>query len=460
MGLDLLRARVSMLGGLFPQQAKFVFDQRKRRCALCTRRSGKTFGLGVWLVEGAIVKPRTTSLYLAITRGHAERLLWPILTRIDALYGLHARFDSQKLTMTLSNRSIVWLGGCDHKAEAEKYRGDAYWRVAIDEGASFPDYLGGVIEDIIDPALADHDGEIVIAGTPGAVCAGVFWTLTDGDGTLPTWPTHRWSVLDNPHLPHVTEEWLQRKIAEKRWAEDNPTLLREWRGRWVHDESALVYRLAPDSARRQLPLLERDKWEFVIGVDLGASAKQKSTAFVVVSHHPRSQVAWVVRAEAKSGMIPSTIARHLKDLLKTFKGSKIVVDAGALGAGYVEEFRKRHALPVEAAEKRDKPAFIELLNGDLQARTLLIYSPGCEGLLDELRRLPWNEDRTGADDRFADHMSDAMLYAWRRLRHWQAEGEDAPDAMPGEPGWGAEEEARIEAAMEERYAPKKHWWEP
>jgi hypothetical protein len=173
--------------------------------------------------------------------------------------------------------------------------------------------------------------------------------------------------------------------------------------------------------------------QYVLGVDLGASQRAPTTAFVVVAYHfEQPNKVWVIKSEAKAGMIPSTIADEIKAYLTNtsqdhLENMRIVMDAGALGMGYVQEMRQRYNIPVEPARKQDKLAYRKLMNGDLQRGTLKIVTDTNKELCDELRTLIWDEKGRDAHPSCNDHLTDAMLYAWREAKHWLA---TAPDIMP------------------------------
>ncbi len=167
----------------------------------------------------------------------------------------------------------------------------------------------------------------------------------------------------------------------------------------------------------------------VLGVDLGASENVATTAMVANSWERYRKSVTARYGKRYAGLIPSTGADELRRLLKTYDASYAVVDPGALGNGYIEEWRMRHQLPVKAAEKRDKFAYIELLNGELdQGRAFIEDNPDTKDLAEELDLLQWNEDRDGFDERFMDHATMAWVYSWRDCYGW-SEG-DAPTKGP------------------------------
>jgi hypothetical protein len=190
---------------MFPAQRAFFEDMAKRKAALCSRRAGKTFGVACWLYEGGRDCPKGLSVYICLSRNNARLILWATLIAINDKYNLNLWFRTMdnQLIVQLPNGHKIWLAGCKDSAEVEKFRGTKIRRAAIDEAASFGEYLRGLVFDVLDPALLDYDGEICLIGTPGVIPAGLFYEITTGRGygqdAASKWATHSWTELDNPH---------------------------------------------------------------------------------------------------------------------------------------------------------------------------------------------------------------------------------------------------------------------
>jgi hypothetical protein len=268
-------------------------------------------------------------------------------------------------------------------------------------------------------------------------------------------------VLDNPYIPHAAE-WLAKKRIDNRWDERHPTYRREWLGQWVRDANALVY---PYDGRRNVimdehgqptSVLPEGEWRRILGVDLGASEQDASTAFVLVAYRRGHPELYVLRAWKRAGMTPSRIAAELQRVRSEDGVTQIVVDAGGLGGGYVREFNERYGLAVEA-EKRHKRAYVEIVAGELLSGVIRLDPFACRDLVDEWTLLQWNEDRSEPDERFLDHCSDAALYALRAARaHYRPEQEGP---KPGTAEYLEAEVRRAKLAAEARVrnAKAKEW---
>jgi hypothetical protein len=211
---------------------------------------------------------------------------------------------------------------------------------------------------------------------------------------------------------------MEEILKRRNWTKENPTYRREWLGEWVLDLDALLYKFN----RQKNTVSERPSgiaWTNILGIDLGFN---DATAFVVMSYSESSKQSFVIHSEAQSEMIPSEIAEKTKSLMERFKIASIVADTGGLGKSIAEELRRRHALPIKAAEKVDKATRISFINGDFIDRNLFVLSH-CNALIEQLETVAKN-DKGLEDDRTPVDLCDAMLYAYNESKHWSFEPKD------------------------------------
>jgi len=181
----------------------------------------------------------------------------------------------------------------------------------------------------------------------------------------------------------------------------------------------VVYKIQED--RNVVHSLPAGELTYVLGIDLGY---EDSTAMVVLGYDDSTGYCWVVESKAETKLIPSAVAARVDRLAQRYDFTKIVADTGGFGKGYVEEMNQRFGMFVEPAQKSKKLTYIELLNGDLQSGVLRFYKPRNQELIDELGSLLWLEttsgevDHTTIDERFPNHLSDALLYGWRACRQY------------------------------------------
>lgn len=402
--------------GLFAQQRRFVEDSSRFKAAVCSRRAGKTLAAVHYLLGVALGRAGALCLYIALTRLSAKRILWRELVKLNAKHKLGASFNASELTVELPNGSQVVLTGAQEEADIEKWRGSPYDLVVIDEAASFGPHIETLVLEVLQPALMDHKGTLALIGTPNARCAGWFHDVTTG--VRPGWSTHKWTMLDNPFMPPDIAQELEMLKVQHGWTEQTPAYLREMRGLWVRSDDDLVY--AYDPTRNDFDELpEGHAWEHVLGVDVGFRDR---TAFVVLAWSEACPAAYVIHAEHHAKLIPSTIAPIITRLKDKY-AARVVMDCGALGVGYAEEFRQRHGLIIEAAQKTEKMVAIEHLNDDLRAGRLFIRDEG--PLPEELKVLQYDTrgqardpNARKEDPHQPNDLCDALLYAHRMSRHY------------------------------------------
>jgi hypothetical protein len=306
--------------------------------------------------------------------------------------------------------------------DVEKYRGPRYWKVGIDEAGSFPpNLLQYLVNDILDPALMDLDGEMALTGTPGLVPTGYFHDVTTGTDDIEQWSTHSFTCLDNPYVKG--EAYLARKLKENRWTEDHPTYRREYLAQWVTDLEATIY---PYVASRNACWDPPKDVDFkALSIDLGWS--DAATFTVSVSKFGVADV-WVLRSYGKSSMTTAMVAQEIHRLRAEFGGfNSIVVDTGGLGKTICEDLSRTYGLGTVAADKKQKPVAIRAVADALRAGTLHVVPSGCEQLIGEWQVLPWSEDRLGHHEQYADHCSDGMLYGYRAHPVWENWDKEPPE---------------------------------
>ena len=403
--LLLRRAEVATLAhGCHDKQLAFVRDKSDRIAVLAGRRSGKSHGVCVRLLRACRMHPGETVAAIALSRGKAWQIYGSALERIGRNLGikLERKTIEGQLSIVTPWGSRIWIAGCANTAEVEKFRGDRLAAVAIDECDSMRAYLQPLVEDSVGPALEDLGGWLSLSGTPGAIPDGYFWQATTGQHI--DWSVHRFDVRDNTYMPSPDDilAKAQRRLPDA-------TYRREWLGEWVRDDDALIYHY--DAQRNGCRVADVQAAHTVIGIDLGYV---DSCAWVVLKYTPGDAHRYIVECKQEAGLPPSRAAAYTEQLMRKYPGAILVADVGGLGKGYATEWAYRYGIHVSAADKQGKAGYTSMMAGDLLNGSLKVDPYTCSELLNEWQLLQWNEDRTNHDERCANHLSDAALYAWRR----------------------------------------------
>jgi hypothetical protein len=451
---------------LFGPQLKFARDPAPFADAVCSRRAGKSVGVGAWLIEGPLENPQAPSLYATLTRASAKRIIWPTLLDLNRRYDLGFEPNEAELILKRNGLGAVYLIGVDNKSEIEKARGVGWGRVAIDEAQALPSYLKEFVEDVLTPALMDHNGRLRLIGTPSPVPVGYFHDTTKD----PEWEHHHWTVFQNPWIEKKSgkkpEEHLAAVLRRRGVTSDDPSIQREWFGRWAHDPNALVFRYeASRNAYSALPPLG-GTWRYAIGIDVGFDDADAIAVLAWSDQDPRT---WLIEEHVQPKQDITSLAELVKGIWLRLGRENVVamvMDTGGVGKKVAEELSARHHLPVAPAQKQDKQSHIEILNDALRTGRLLVKPDGRfahDALLVEWDREKSREDRRVISENFHSDIADAVLYAFRESLAWTSR---VPDQQPP-PGsrehMDAEARRMFEAtraAVKNEQAEKAETWGP
>lgn len=391
---------------LFDKQLTFVSDPARFKMAVTTRRAGKTVSCAAALVSTCLEEPFLVCLYITLARTTAKKIVWREIKKIDKKFSLGFKFNESELSSTAPNGSVIYLSGASDRTEIEKFRGLAIKLCFIDECQSFPDYIRELIDDVIAPALMDHSGTLCLIGTPGPIPTGFFYDAA----TKGYWSKHTWTFWDNPYIKNpkaVFEEELKRKGV----GADNPSIQREWYGKWVLDTDSLVYQYS--SKVNHYEDLPKGKLNYILGVDLGFN---DADALAVLAWSDASPNTYLVEEKVTRKQGITDLVSQIEQLRSKYDITKVVVDQGGLGKKIAEELSRRYKIAVQPAEKVRKVEFIELMNDCLRTGTLLAKKDS--RFAEDCMKVEWDGDKSTPDKkiiskRFHSDICEAVLYAWR-----------------------------------------------
>lgn len=391
----------------FEAQTKFIKDRAKYKAGFCTRRAGKSYGVGLELFNAAYYYPGTSQIYIALTRLSAERIMFKdIYSTLNRAHGLGCEFNKAKLTVEFPNGSVIYNVGMDSTPEeAEKALGQKFKKAVLDEAGSFRRDLRPILYGIIGPALTDLDGTCTVIGTPTSLTKGLFYDIVWAK-TEPGWSVHRWSAFDNPYMAEKWQREIDDLTARNPLIVETPYFKQMYLGEYCVDQSQLVYKYNDERNHGDLP---NNELIYVLGVDLGFN---DPSAFVVCGYNVHDTSLYVIESFKRSQMTISDVAERIKYYQKRFNPYKIVIDNANKQA--VEEIKQRYELPIVAADKAGKAEFIEIMNSELILGKIKLC-PNNELLEEEWKNLIWDERSEKREEHSAcdNHLADACLYAWR-----------------------------------------------
>jgi len=453
-----------LLGACFPEQRAFLLDPARLKAEFCTRRAGKSFAIGLYLFLAASSHPFSSSLYLGLTRATATGIMnKDILRPINERFRLGAKWKEHHSRWELPNGSYIYLRGADANAyEIAKVLGQKYRVAVLDEASKYRYVVRDMVYGSLLPAMGDDLGTVILSGVPSNITTGLFYDVTTGKE--PGWSVHRWTWKDNVFKRMNVQRAHDELVAANPAIVETPLYKQEWLGQWVVDTSALVYKYREDL--NTVAALPRPKSEYTWGlcIDLGYTAP---TALAILAYHPNDPCLYVVEAIKRAGLIISDVAEIVRGLWSAphmglsgpYPFAFMVADAADLQG--VEEMRQRHHLPLEAAKKQGKHGVITVLNSDLQTGRVKVL-PAAMAVTEEWGALIWDERKLAAmpprweeDARFDNHLSDAVLYGWRRARSYDAEPAPSPAPERSSEAWAAQ---HLEDLLARRSHPGGHRW--
>ena len=343
-----------------------------------------------------------------------------------------ASWSSAHRMWTFPSGAKLQFGFLNEEADKFRYQSAEFQFIGFDELTQFPEswYLY-MFSRLRRSKNSDVPIRMWGASNPGGI--GHDWVykrfFVDRKETRAFIPA---KLTDNPF---VDQESYTEALSEL----DTTTRRQLLEGLWVRDTGGNVY--AFDPRDHVIDGDEVGQCDYhVLGIDYGFS---EATAFCVLGWKKNDNRVYIVASEQIQGLTPSAAAEHVRSLNAMYSFEKIVGDAGGLGKAYVEEARQRFYLPIEAAQKNNKIAYIALCNDDFKSKRIGIFENCNTSLEKQLTELVWNRERTKQQDGSNDHLCDAMLYGWRACRAaWETPHATGP--VQGTPEW---EEARIEAQL-------------
>lgn len=335
----------------------------------------------------------------------------------DWLGSSHASWSGIDKAWTFPSGARIQFGYMDTDRNKYRYQSAEFQFIGWDELTQFPEnsyrYL---LSRVRRRADSDVPLRVRAASNPGGV--GHRWVFDRfvNDKTRGPRKFIPARLGDNPHIDAIE---YRKALAEL----DDTTRRQLEEGVWIQDAQGLVYKFT--STRNLVTELPPGQWLYMLGIDFGASQREASSAFSAWAFDINHPASYLVHSKKYAGLTVSDIAEITRELNDRFGFERMVADQGALGRGYIEELRRRHALPIGHSKKQDKLGFRKLFNGDLEKRKILVLEGETEDWIDEACNLHWNADGTKSDGGFADHATDAALYGWRECRAWLYKEQEA-----------------------------------
>jgi len=239
---------------------------------------------------------------------------------------------------------------------------------------------------------------------------------------------------------------LDQRIAENPDLINDPSFRRNWCNEWVDSDGERVYRFSYE--RNGVKDWEtRTGDHYVLGIDLGW---HDHTAFSLITWSERHGKVVELESHREREMLLDAVAARVRMYIEEYPGLHIVGDPDKRQA--FEELRQRYDLPLAPADKQDKRYWIDQINNDMHAGSILIAEAENSAHVEEMVDLNWIRRRSGKyfeDPSKTNDCCDAFLYAFKYAYHFTHREPEPAARLTDRQIWekeAAEMEAEAEAA--------------
>jgi len=430
----------------FSKQQRVLDSKSRSKGIMAGRRSGKTEVNVFEALQKQIDRPGARVVVIGLTIMKTIEIYWDrIVKYLDELdYAYEVDNELHKIILS-DTGGVIQFGGNANKAEREKYLGQYWDLIIVDEAQSQPG-LKYFIESVLKPMLIDTRGELMLTGT-GARTPGTYWEEFYNDDSGDNFRIN-WNAGDNEILQerYGGIDVLKAIRDEMNYDEESAIYKREILGLSVYDTDALVFRM---DARHKYTDAEFLAWKakqnpndirFTAGLDWGFS---DAAGFVIICYSGTSNLRWVVYEHKAYGQAPSELAPEVKKGINyvttdpifeglPYRAFNIYCDDSR--PDLIREFRTVYGLTVIPATRADKDGLVSNVRRD--ARKMWIRVREGSELYEESQRTVFERSEqnglplnfvTGIIDDSVYHPDVMFAYGYGiRSEIWEMFGEGLP----------------------------------
>ncbi len=388
-------------------ELRFVSSTAKRRTNCSGRRAGKSFSVTLWLVEQWRTRPNQSSVAVGLSQESIIKIGWDAMREFNDRFSWGAVYNGTDATWTFPNGFVLYYAGCKDRRSANLLRGiPKIHRIAVDECGQLPDpLLEYLVVDVIEPTLADTDGDLCLLGTPADT--GIGFYEYEMQACQEAGSHYAWTAAENPHLEKPGADFIAEALAKRFGGnEANATFRREYLGHRVQEEGVLIYHPCADLDDGFYEPAPAFGNYTAMGIDIGWHDGAGLTVVRARDPHPGAHILECYREAELTLPRMAAIAERMR---VEHDVSEIFVDtAGGGGKTICETLARAYGLPCVAADKRARRMRIEQVRTMLDARTLTGSVGRCAQILEEWRGLPWNLERDDHREGYVDEGTDAL----------------------------------------------------
>lgn len=421
--------RFDLKDALFDKQVEVIEHPSRRKVVVASRRSGKSYMIMAYMLDVGLKFPNSRVVYVGLSIKSAKGILEEAMSVLSQTYKLPCEYKQHIGEIHFANGSKIMLAGCQDRAQIELLRGFKFRLAVADEIQSAPlgEYL---IDEILKPALRDLSGTLVVSGTPDPLGTSALFKAWHGEKPFMDFQKFSWNTINNPKFPAFVngdmspETYLDVIKAETGYTDTSPAFIREYLGKFCNSVDDLAYGFDPDKhSVSEIP--SGHEWMYVLGIDCGY---RDSDAIVCIAFSYTCKTAYIVESYTKAEQDITAFMEAIGLFYEKYNHPKTVMDYGGGGLKIIAEIRSRYKIPAVGAEKYNpKISGAQLVAADFRTERLkVVDNPSNTALMTQLATIITEQKksrngvmvtrvRDGGDD-----LCDAMLYAFKFVRHYFA----------------------------------------
>ena len=375
------------------QQVKAESVTYKRVVLEVGRRGGKTDLMCEIMSYDLLNTPDANLLYIAKSGESAKNIAWAKLMKI--LSGKETvKINEHDLTIVSRNGSRLKLAGGDR--EPDSFRGPAYHKVFIDEAAFIRD-LKYLVQEVVEPALLDYDGNLFLASTPYGF--GEFYDFCKNK----SFKYYHWTAYDNPYIKNAS---LDRIKAQ--YGEDSDIWQQEYLANPVRHAGLIFQNFRPYFPYVVPEIPKATTQMSILGIDPGTTAPN---GYVLAHHNSTTNELSIEKAINKKCNLDK-LAIEIKQDLDRIPHLIIIVDGHATHV--IQQLASQYGLPIKAWTKKDIVGSYQRLITRVDALHLRVKEDSCKDLVNEMLDIEWKPTRDPNEESGkvlgSDHCVDALRY--------------------------------------------------
>ena len=407
--LEFFEYRLSKL--LYDKQLQVFNDPFDHLMAICGRRAGKTIMNSRFLVKKCL-KPGSRALYVNLSFDNAIRQMWDeVLKAAQAIDFTVTNSTKSSGFIEFANGSTIQFRGNNNKAAIDLVRGFHYNLAILDE-VQGQCQIRYAIDDVLEPALRDDKGTLLLTGTPPRDPFSYCKELWESG----RYHTYNWNMTHNPFI--LDHETAIKEICEaKNRTIDDPLIQREYFGLFTPDTEARVYNIQTydNVPKTFIPEIA------YIGVDTGFTDYNGIATLMTGKNNGKLECYIIDEAKFNHSTI-QLIAETIKQNINKLPNGlpyEVIVDQASHQIAY--ELQQTYSIDnVYCSYKYDEAMSISQLQDLFQAGIIKAKADGY--VVNESERIMWKRDiETDLltdeidDDNFHADIMDAVRYASRQL---------------------------------------------